>query len=264
MANAAVAFINLADADAAVISASDYVLLAPPSRLADPQVGVKWRDNATTTHVLVNLGSSQSIDTVMMAGVNGLVPTFRVRYSSVDSTGLAGDIYDSTGVTGLPYFDPDYGLFVCLKSAPASAQFVRIDITSTGVDYIEAGRLFVGLRNAFGINYQTPWTRTPVRGSVDIFSVQGATFTDLRRGHWVVNSSFTFLTVAEREGFIEDIATAIINTGHTDMLWIKDTASSNLSRDSVWGYLAGDLAVTQNQYLEPAIFSAEFQVRERL
>ena len=262
MANAAVAFANLADA--ASISASDYVLLAPPTRLLDPQVGVKWRDNTTTTYILADLGLSQSLDTVMLAGVNGLVPTFQVRLSSTDNTGAAGDVYDSGVVTGLPYFDPDYGLFVFRKSTPASARFVRIDIVSTGVDYVEAGRLFIGVRNAFATNYQAPWTRTPVRGSVDVFGVGGATFTDLRRGHWVVSSSFAFLSVAEREGFIEDIATAIVNSGHTDMLWIKDTASSNPSRDSVWGYLAGDLSVTQSQYLEPAIFSAEFQVRERL
>ncbi len=264
MANAAVAFTNLVDADAASISAQDYVLLAPPARLANEQVGVKWRDNHTTSYILADLGSLKSIDTVMLAGVNGLVPTFRVRLSSADATGVAGDIYDSTVVTGLPYFDPDYGLFVLLKSTPGTAQFVRIDIVSTGVDYIEAGRLFVGLRNAFETNFQAPWTRTPVRGSVDVFSIGGATFTDLRRGHWVVSSSFSFLSVAEREGFVEDIATAIVTTGHTDMLWIKDTASSNLSRDSVWGYLATDLAVTQSQYREPAIYSVEFQVRERL
>ena len=119
MANAAVAFANLADA--ASISASDYVLLAPPTRLLDPQVGVKWRDNTTTTYILADLGSLQSLDTVMLAGVNGLVPTFQVRLSSVDNTGAAGDVYDSGVVTGLPYFDPDYGLFVFLKSTPASA-----------------------------------------------------------------------------------------------------------------------------------------------
>jgi hypothetical protein len=268
LANSAVAFSNLVDLLDTEIEANNWVLQAPPTNLVNPHVGKKWRDNATSTFVLASTSASNSIDTIMLAGVAGTVvganPTFRVRLSTADPSGAAGNAHDSGSIIGTPYFNADYGLFVYLLNAPVSARYTRVDITLGLTDYIEAGRMFVGLRNSFGINFQTPWTRTPVRSSVSVVGLGGQTFVDPRRGYWQIGAHFDFLSVAEREGFIEDIANAIVIDGHLDMLWIKDTASANLSRDCIWGYLASDLNTTQNIYIEPAVFSAEFNIRQRL
>ncbi len=264
MTNAALAFTNLADVTGVAISASGSVLLAQPTQLKNPHVGKKWRDNATSTFVLVDLLTSRSIDTVMLAGLSGSIPSFRVRLSTADSTGVAGNAHDSGTITGVPYFDPTYGMFVYLLPTPASARYVRIDISESGVSYIEAGRLFLGLRNVFDRNYQTPWTRTPVRTSVDVFGVGGQTYVDLRLGYWKVHASFDFVSETDRLGFIEAIGAAIVNNGHRDMLWIMDAASSNLSRDCLWGYLDQDLEVTQNIYIIPPLYNLAVEIRQRL
>jgi len=268
LANAAVAFDNLVDLEDTAMSANNFILQAPPANLVNPHVGKKWRDNATTTYVMASTTGSNSIDTIMLAGVSGSVediaPIFRVRLSTVDPTGVAGDALDTGSLSGLPYFDSDYGMFVYLLAAPVSATYIRIDISITGTDYIEAGRMFAGLRTQFGTNFQTPWSRTPVRGSINVVGIGGQTFVDARRGYWQIGAHFDFLSVAEREGFIDQIAIEIVNEGHLDMLWIEDPDSDNLSRDCVWGYLASDLTATQNIYIDPAVFSAEFNIRQRL
>lgn len=268
MANAAVAFDNLIDLDDTDISANNWIIQAPPSNLSNPHVGKKWRDNTTSTYVLVATSGANMIDTIMLAGVatdvEDIDPSFRVRLSTVDVTGAAGDAHDSGSITGTPYFDAKYGLFVYLLTTPVSATYIRVDIAQAAVEYIEAGRMFTGVRQVYETNMQAPWTRTPTRRSVDAIGVGGQTFVDLRRGYWQVGAHFEFLTETEREGFIEDIANAIVIDGHLDMLWIKDIDSDNLSRDSIWGYLIDDLTTTQNLYIDPPLFAADFNIRQRL
>lgn len=261
MAIAALASDNFVDDETNTLSSSGAIVLAQPTVLRNPHVGKKWRDNATSTWVLLDLGTSELVDTVMLAGVSGVNPTFRVKFSSLDPT--LGNLHDSGAITGVPYFDPDYGLFVYLLSAPVNARYIRVDISESGVSYIEAGRMYVGARDTFEINFQTPWTRSPVRSSVNTVGVGGQTYVDLRSGYWTTTAPFEFLTADEAFSFIEDISVAIVNTGHKDMLWIKDPASSNLSRDCTWGYLDKDPAVSQNLYIIPPRYRIEFSIRER-
>jgi len=261
--SAALGWDNLSDPPA-TLTASGAVTLAPVSLLQNVHVGRKWRHNATATFVVADLGSLMNVDTVMLAGVSGEAPTFRVRYSTVDSTGAAGNAFDSGSISGLPYFDPDYGLFVHLKSTPASCRYVRVDISEAAVSFIEAGRLFVSEREAFTTNMQTPWSRSAVKAAVDTVGVGGQTYTDFRLGHWRTQAAFQFITETERNDFIEAIGLALVNLGRIDMLWISDTASTNLARDCIWGYLEQDLTATQNIYIIPPLFSVEFPIRQRL
>jgi hypothetical protein len=262
MANAAIAWFNYVDSVGITLSASGSVLLAPPTVLRNPHVGKKWRDNAASTWIAIDMGASFSISTIMLAGVSGGNPLFRVRLSNVSTSGV--ELHDSGTISGVPYFDSDYGMFVYLLSTPITARYVRVDISEVGVSYIEAGRWFVGPRDQFTINMQTPWTRTPIRGSVDVIGVGGQTYVDLRSGYWQTHASFEFLTEAEAYGFVEDISNAIINTGHRDLLWIKDPSSTNLSRDCIWGYPSENLEISQNIYIIPALYKVDVTVRQRL
>lgn len=264
MGDAAIAWNNLVDATTTAVSAASSIILASASLLVEAHVGNKWRDNAASTWVLASLSSSQPIDTVMLAGVSGVNPTFRLRLSSVDSTGAAGDVYDSGSVTGLPYWDVRYRMFVAMLPAALSARYIRIDISEVGVSYIEAGRWFVGQRNTFDTNMQTPWTRAAVRGSVDTIGVGGQTFVDLRLGHWRIAATFDFVTESERIDFVESISSTIILVGHLDMLWVRDIESMNWPQDSVWGYIDGEFSETQNLYIVPALYSVQFPIRQRL
>ncbi len=262
MSNAAIAWDNYVDTTGTTISASGAVLLAQPTLLRNPHVGKKWRHNATSTWLLLDIGQLAPIDTIMLAGVSGEDPEFRVKLSTVDPT--AGNVHDSAAVTGTPYFDPDYGMFVYLLDSPVSARYVRIDISESGVDYIEAGRWFVGPRDTFDVNYQTPWTRTAERGSVDTVGVGGQLYVDRRTGHWLTSATFEFLTEAEAFGFIEDISVSIVNLGHKDFLWILDPESDNLSRDCIWGYPSDNLQVSQNIYIIPPVYKVDVAIRQRL
>jgi hypothetical protein len=263
MANAAIAFDNLADLTTSTLTAA-AITLAPVANLLNPHVGKKWRINAAVAAIIVDLGSSQPIDTIMLAGLSGTTPTLRVRLSSADATGVAGDIANSGLISSLPYFDSRHRLFVYLLSAPLSARYVRIDISESAVLYIEAGRIFIGVREGFETNFQTPWLRSQVRTTIDTFGIGGQTFTDLRQGYFQQKASFNFITEDERIDFIEEIATRQANRGHLDMLWIKDTASDNLSRDCIWGYVDGDFSTTQQLYIIPPLYTVDFSIRARL
>lgn len=262
MITAAVAWDNLADEGS--VSVSDFITRAPGANLQNPQVGTKWRINAASTYIVVDLLSSQSVDTIMLAGLSGEDPDFRVRLSSLDTSGAAGDVADSGTISGVPYFDPNYGMFVFLLSALLSARYVRIDISEAAVEYIEAGRIFVGSRDTFENGQQTPWVRGAIKGSVYTPGVSGQTFVDLRPGYWRVQATFGFATEDERNGFVEAMSLITINFGHLDFLFIKDIESDNLARDSVWGYVDGDITSTQDLYIIPPLYAVQLPVRQRL
>jgi hypothetical protein len=265
MSTAALGVTNHIDATATVLSASGALTTAPVTNLINPHVGKKWRHNTTTTFVLADLGSLKSIDTVMLAGLSGTNPTLRVRLSTVDPTGVAGNAHDSGSISGIPYYDPSYQLFVYLMSTPASARYVRVDITEAAVSFIEAGRWFTGARNVFDVNYMPGWSRSIVRGSQDVIGVGGQTFVDLRAGYCRQDATFDFLLETERTTFIDTIFIAIKNVGHMDMLWIMDPASTNLSRDSIWGYLDGELRTTHTLVgVDPIVYSVALSIRQRL
>lgn len=263
---AALVITNLVDATATVLSASNAVVGGPPSNLREEHVGRKWRDNAATTFVLADLGSLQTIDTVALLGVSSLGSSFsfQLRLSSVDATGAAGDIFNSGALTTSQYFSANYQTFGFLMTTPGNARYVRIDISQPTAPYIEAGRWLIGLRQEFSTNFQTPWTRSARRNSVDAIGVGGQTFVDRRPGYWLIDAQFGFLTESERDALIETIGIAVVNSGHKDILWINDTASVEYSRDFVWGYVDGELRLTQNIYIIPPLYGVDFSIRQRL
>jgi|SRR5215813_1301902 len=276
MAAAALVVTNLVDSTATVLSASAAVAGSPASNLREEHIARKWRDNNASTFVLADLGSAQLVDTVALLGLSSNIPitgtpfTFRYRLSSVDATGAAGDVLDTGTISGTQYFDPNYSVFGYLDTIARSARYVRIDIAQLSVSpdisasYIEAGRWVIGDRQAFGTNFQAPWSRGPKRNSADTFGVGGQTFVDRRPGYWTINAQFNFITEAERTALIETIGIAIVNSGHKDFLWINDGASLLNARDLVWGYIDGDLRLTQSIYLVPALYGVTFPIRQRL
>jgi hypothetical protein len=269
----AVAYNNLADLTAATISALGFVTLAPPSLLKNPHVSKKWRHNASTTYVLVDLGSIQGADTFMLAGLNLFTPFVRLRLSTADPTGVAGNIYDSGSfapTTANYNLDSGLLIFPGITAGLAGIRYVRFDLVELSLSYIEAGRVFVGTSTQFTEGSQTPWSIAFVRNSVDIVGVGGQTFVDLRPGYRRLGFSFDFITEAERTsfvgGFISSLGVTTISQGHIDALWMKDISASATYRaqDSVWGYIEGDIVLTENLYMVPSLYSASFAVRQRL
>lgn len=253
----------------AVISASGSTVLNPPSRMQNPHPGVKWRVNADSAWILIDREALADGDTLALVGlafgVEGLTPTFRVRYSTVDVTGDAGDVYDSGVISGTPYYDERFGKFVHLAPVGTSqARFRKIDVVVPGAEYIEAGIADDGVRESFGINYQTPWTISANDGSVTTIGTWGSTFQDLREGYWSQSISFGFASDTERKGFLRDMQVSLVNRGALDFLWIPDPDSDNLAADCIYGRHEGNIALTQSLYLVPPVWEVQFQVRQRI
>jgi hypothetical protein len=228
---AAVAYINLSDLG--TVTASSSIALAPPATLQNPHVARKWRGRNGDTEVLViDLLSVQPIDTVLLRGLNlSAAGITRLRISAADTSAQTGDLYDSTVQTGL--VDPAYQTLLFLLPAPVSGRYLRIDLSQPGAAYLEAGRLFVGLRQQFGINFSWGWNEQWVDRSRESESRGGQTYIDPDVSYRVWSLSFDYLTEDEKNQIIVELDR--LNGIRTDFLMIADPASANLGRSSIWG-----------------------------
>jgi len=260
MSNAAIVYLNLADDG--VITASSSIVQAPPSTVQDPHVARRWRSlGASSEFLLCDLGSSQSIDVIALFGLNmDVLGLSRVRISTVDATGVAGDAYDSTTLAG--QVEDDYDCLIDVLPAPVTGRYVRIDLANTGLAYIEAGRLVVGLQNVLDINFASGWSRRFVDRARKTESRGGQIYIDHDVTYRILNLTFEHVTADQRYGFIEQID--LLNGASTDILVLTNPASATLGRDSIWGLVEEVSSVTQSFVSNPARFQKSFQIRERL
>lgn len=130
---------------AASVTAPAAVETAGVSNLLDPQVRLRMRSAGTTASVLVDLGSSRALDCVFVAsttvtGSGGV----RVRLSTVDTTGAAGDGWDS----GLLAASTDYkanGNIVVVRSAgTATGRYLLVEVFDGSLSVIDIGYLAAG------------------------------------------------------------------------------------------------------------------------
>lgn len=270
MANAVLAYTNLADDDAATVSASSAITLAPATNLQNPHVGRKWRgSNGDSESILTDLGSAQSADTFAVISASCLIggvernlsslAVTRIRLSLTDPTGALGEVYDSGSAAGR--IEQAYGYLLHLLDDPVTFRYALIDLAETGATYIEAGRLFIGLRTEVGINFAPGWSRAYVDRSRKTEGRGGQEFYDLNNNYRTVDVTFEFLSEDERNGFVEDIDR--VNGEHVDLLFVADPDSTNLGRDSLWGHIDGNTPVTQPYVYSPAAFTKTYKLRER-
>lgn len=265
MSNLALAWDNLADAG--TLTASSAIALAPITRLQNKHVARKWRANAASAYFVCDLGEALSpvtndLDTIALIGIGGVTaPTLRFRVSSADSTGEAGDLYDSGALTDA--WDANYLPVVDLLTTPVNGRYVRVDISDGSASYIEAGRLFIGLRETFAINFQPGWERTWNDSTVRTIGRSGLSFDDIRDSYRSLNLTLEFVAESERWEIVEaiDVALGI----HGDMLVLVDPASASLGRDSIWGYIeTADPVIEPLIMTEGPVFRRTYQIRERL
>lgn len=266
MDNAAIAFTNLVDLDAATITCANELPSTPANTFlksgAYEHVLWRWQVNAASTALVVDFGSQVSLDTVALIALTGENPSVQIRLATADPSGAAGDAYDSSTSAIPVIFDPDYLECVHLIDVPKTGRYLRIDISEGGVESIGAGRLFAGLREVFGVNFAPGWSRTAIRRSLDAIGDGGQTFVDRRRGYWTIEANFGFMSESDRTDIIEAIDKAIVNDGHIDVLWIKDVASTD-ARDFLWGYKDGDQPVSLPFAIDD-VWETSVRIRQRL
>lgn len=255
MANACIAFSNLADAGA--LLASSQELLAPVSNLQHPDVVRRWRGTEVGLGSFVcDLGGALQIDTVALMGMTmSAAGTGRVRISAMDSTGETGELFD----TGVVPVSNVYNQLIALSLAPVAGRFVRVDLADAGAAYVEAGRLFIGLRRTFLRNFDYGWQR----GFVDLSLVKRTRGGQQQVWRDVVyrtlDLNFSWLEETEKNDFVEDVDR--VNGLKDDVLFVIDPESTNLARDSIWGLMA-TITPVANPQME--VFSKQYRIEERL
>lgn len=247
MARAKIGYINLADA--ATITATSQLLLAPVSNVTDPNVKRKWRSNTTDDSILIDLGAVTPFEAVAVMGLTG--NTVRFRYSTSDATGVTGDVYDS----GIVSINQAYAQAVVVQAV--NARYVLITISASV--FCEAGRVAIMPLHQFGTNFTYGWQRKWIDTSVPTKTVGGQTQIYNKPIYRAVQATFNDIPATELYGDIEDMDR--INGLRTDVLFITDPASTNLPRDCVWGLMTSLGANTQQYF---GRFSKTYNIEERL
>lgn len=251
MGNAALLYRNLADE--ATIAVSSQLATAAGSLVQNEHVARKWRSESSGDWLLADLGALVSLDTVAVMGLTAT--QYRVRLSSSDPTGAAGDIRD----TGTLSVDQAYLQAIALLDVPASARYLRVDLTNAGGAYVEAGRLVAGLRNLFEINFSFDWSIGYVDPSIATKTRGGQTQVSREQSYRQVSLSFDFMRQTDRYGFVEEADR--LNGIKDDVLLILDEDSTALPRDSIWGRVV-DLSPVSQPFFD--IYSKQYRIEERL
>lgn len=260
MANAAIAYLNLADSG--TVSASSQQVTLPATNVQTPHVEERWRSSVSSAYLIVDLGSVQSIDTVLLRGITvGSSGTAQVRISATDPQVESALLHDSGALSsGSSSFDVAYDALVRLLSTPVSGRYVRIDLLDSAASYVEAGRLFVGLRTTFDRNFTFGWSIGWADRSVKSKTRGGQTLTWNDNSYRILDVNFDSVSSSQRYGIVESIDR--LNGQRTDILFITDPDSTNLPRDSIWGLITDLSPVVQPQLVD--IFGRQYKIEERL
>ncbi|MBN9023119.1 MAG: hypothetical protein J0H08_13710 [Rhizobiales bacterium] len=151
-------------------------------------------------------------------------------------------------------------MFVLALAAPVSGRYVRLDITDAAASYVEAGRLFIGRREAFTYNFASGAGIRWEDRSRKAKSAGGQTLIFSDNKYRVAELNLAFVTKAQRWGLVESIDR--INGQSVDVLLILDTAADDLAKVTIFGLIS---AAAPSLYTQiPDIFARAYQVEERL
>lgn len=265
MGNAAISGVNLADMGA--VSASSQEILMPAATLLQTDVERRWRSKSNSSFVVADLLAIRTLDTVLLRGLT-VTPqaVFRVRLSTSDASGAAGDVYDSGEIdSASSAFDAEYGALAVILSSGLAARYVRIDLEDPLATFVEAGRLIICKRTEFEYNFAYGWRVQWIDRSVTQKSRGGQTLVWQDNAYRTLNINLEWVTAAQRYGVVETIDR--VNGLHADVLLITDVESENLARDSIFGLVTNLTPVVQPAAVFDAggpLFSKEYVIEERL
>jgi hypothetical protein len=260
MAEAAVVIDNLALAGN--VAASSQALAMPASNLLTPHPSERWRSLSGSDYFVLDKGAAIAADTVLVCGLTcGPNASVRLRLSSADATGAAGDILDTGPIaSGTISFDVDYASFLWLMPAPAAWRFTRFEISDPDAGFVEAGCVLDGLRESFDINFANGGSIQHVDLSRVSPTASGMTLTWEAGGFRRVNLSFDWVTASQRYGVVERMDR--VNGTKRNVLLMTDIASGNLARDSIFGLVTNLTPVTFGDFAD--IFGKQLQIDERV
>ncbi|MBW7965325.1 hypothetical protein [Bradyrhizobium sp. BR 10261] len=255
-------------AEGALVTASSQALTMPASKLLTPHPSQRWRSLTSADWFVSDKGAAVPGDTVMICGLTCSEDAqVRLRLSSIDASGIAGDILDTgmiaNGVT--PSFDVAYGAFVWLLSAPAAWRYTRFDISDPDASYVEAGCLTEGLSESFAYNFTGGDTVQHVDRSRISATSSGMTLVWDDNTFRRLSLSFNAVTSAQRYGLVERLDR--VKGRKRNVLMITDPASDNLARDSIYGLVTDQTPVAfSNAFAVDGkpLFGKQLRIDERI
>lgn len=253
MANACIAYTNLVDTASSVTATSSNLLL-PVSNITVPHIARKWRGTTPgADSIVIDMGAPITFDTIAAFGLS--CDNIDFKASLADPTGIAGEIYNPAIVA----IDTNYNTRIALATQSYSARYFRFDCTTGATEFAEIGRLFIGLRTQFSYNYVKGWQRIWTDRSTKSKTRGGQTQVFADNTFRSIDVTFDFLSQTDRDGFVEEIDR--VNATKTDVLFVNDPDSTNLSRDSIWGLITNLTPVVQPHV---GAFSKQYMIEERL
>lgn len=239
------------DIDGAVVTAGASASGLSASNLKTQYIRQVWRSNSGPTHILADPGRTLTTEYVLLINTTlGLADTVRVRVSTSDQTGAAGDAYDSGDIAA--GVDPAHRMFLHFIEPGVQGRYLRIDGVS------EAGRWASGQVFAPTRNMRFGWEPLWRDGSRISSSLGQDEFVDIGRRQRGFRFTLKGLTSDEAENevylFNRQRGTS------RDILVCRDKDASNLGKVSIWGLLAQPVIARQ---LEEG-WEIEVEVWERL
>jgi hypothetical protein len=240
---------------------SDSVLLnLPPGNVATEQPSQVWRSvpGTTTAWLVVDFTSSQSIGVVAAIATNlSAAATWRVRLSTVDATGAAGDAHDSGMINA--GVNPIERMAIRVLASTVSGRYLRVDFIDASLPYLEVGRLFAGVKWQPTRNYRFGSQVTFRDFSKGMYGDNGQYWALRGSMQKIISFSMPAITETERNTFGLSMTR---NSGRfRDILVVLDPNSSDLGRDSVFGILE-EVPIWELGF--PGHHTVGFRVAERL
>lgn len=190
----------------------------------------------------------------------------RARLATADTTGVAGDAWDS-GVVTADTGEAANGNVVLVRSAgPATGRYLLVEVGAHATQAIDLGRLVAGPLWRLGRSHAYGITEGRLMlDRRDRNALTGAEFA-VPSLHNPRSASFTLpvLTAAEARGQHRDLVRLLGAAG--DALWIPDLAlsRSEMNLRSLWGAVALPGEVAGTTHAAFPIHSRGFRLTERI
>lgn len=260
MANAVLSWVNLVDASATVLSASNTAGDLSAANLSDTIVGRRWRTTDTAGFGQADFGAAVTIGIVALlfcrdTPMPTATETIRHRFDLV--TPGTGTVLDSGAIaTGVR---AGYGYHVYVPASPIVARYWRFTYAMPSLTYVDTGRAWAGakfqpVRN-LDFGHDETW------GDLSIVTASlrsGAEFVDARARRRAWRIAFNWMTAADKDSMQEMLRVAGLGG---QVLAVRDPASTDIGRDAMLGRIAEPVALARPG---PVQYSAPITIRETL
>ena len=222
---------------AASVTCATALATAGVGNLLDPQPRVRMRATGGGAAVLIDLGASRLVDCVAFVSTTATAgAVVRVRLSSADATGMAGDAWDTLGEAADTGAEAGGNVIVVRAAGTASGRYVLAELADGALAQVDIGCIAVGalwrLTRAQSYGYSEGRVIADTR---DVNPLTRAEFPVPA----LLNPRFTAFQVALMPRADADAGREMRRRlgGVGDALWIPDLSLSRaeMNNRSIWG-----------------------------